>query len=64
MVIRSDHSFAHGTTAELSCHVQNCDLIWLLELKSLQNEFSQDVSYELLNHFWNGILVAIQMSKI
>ena len=26
-MIRSDHSFSHATTTELSWHVQNCDLI-------------------------------------
>ena len=26
----STHNVAHGTTAELSCHVQNCDSIWWL----------------------------------
>ena len=27
LIIQSDHNVAHGTTAELSCHVQHCVLI-------------------------------------
>ena len=29
LMIRSGHNFAHVTTAELSWHVQNCDMTWL-----------------------------------
>ena len=29
-MIHSGHNFAHDTTAQLSWHVQNCDLIWSL----------------------------------
>ena len=42
--------FAHATTAQLSWHVQNCDLIASLEWKLYQNEFSRDFSKELINH--------------
>ena len=30
LIIQTVHKFAHVTTAELSWHVQNCDLIWWL----------------------------------
>ena len=33
VVIHSGHNFAHATTAELSWHVQNSDLIWWLYFK-------------------------------
>ena len=42
MMIRSDHNFAHVTTAELSWHVQNCDPIGSSESESTQREFQQD----------------------
>ena len=45
--IKSGHNFAHGMTAELSCHVQNYGLIRLSETKLEQNAFSPDVDYEL-----------------
>ena len=32
-MIESSHNFAHVTAAELLWHVQNCDMIWLLESK-------------------------------
>ena len=35
-MIQSCHRFARATTAELSWHVQNCDLIWSKESKSEQ----------------------------
>ena len=36
MTIRSGHKFAHATTAELSWHVQNCDLVGSLDSKFVQ----------------------------
>ena len=51
--MRRGHNFAYATTAELSWHVHNCNLIRSLEPKSKQNQFSQDFHYGLLNHFWN-----------
>ena len=33
LIIQSGYKFAHVTTAQLSWHVQNCDLIWLLIFK-------------------------------
>ena len=38
-MVQSSHNFTHATTAQLSRHVQNYDLIVLLELKLEQNEF-------------------------
>ena len=28
LLIRTSHKFAHATRAELSWHVQDCDMIW------------------------------------
>ena len=36
--MRSGHNFAHATTAQLSWHVQYCDLIGLSESRWKQNE--------------------------
>ena len=36
------HDFVHAMTAELSWHVQNCDLILWQEFKLEQIEFPQD----------------------
>ena len=33
LMTKSGHNFAHVTTAQLSWHVQNCDLIWSLFAK-------------------------------
>ena len=53
----SGHNFAHAMTAELSWHVQICDLIGLLEWKLnmlTQKEISQDLDQELINPRWIG----------
>ena len=42
LMIRSGRNFAHATTAELSRHVQNCDLIRSLFLKLYQYEFYEN----------------------
>ena len=47
--IRSGNNFAHATTAKLSWHMQNCELIGSIESKLKQNEFSQDFNYEPIN---------------
>ena len=49
IIIQSSHNFAHAMTAELSWHVQNCNLIGSLEWKLEQIKFSQDFNYELMN---------------
>ena len=53
MHITSGQTFAHATTAELSWHVQNCDLIRSSEKGSSekeleQNAFSQDFKVRLI----------------
>ena len=53
IVSQSGHNFAHAMTAELSWHVQNCDLtgsyfVYFVRL--------QDLVYELINSLWNGSL--------
>ena len=47
IMIQSGHDFAHVTTAELSWHVQNCDLIGLLLLQLEQKEFWWDFRHGL-----------------
>ena len=47
---RSSHKFAHVMTAELSWHVQICDLIRLLQRKLKQEQCLQDLNYELLKY--------------
>ena len=41
LMIQSDHNFAHTMTAELSWHVQNCDLIGPLLIMLQQHIFLQ-----------------------
>ena len=41
-MIQSGHNLAHGATAQLSCHVQNCDLIESLFFMKMQGIFLQD----------------------
>ena len=53
-IIWSGHNFAHVTTAELSWHVQFCDLTGPLESKLEQKLFSQNFNYQLINDLWNG----------
>ena len=53
--IGSGVNFAHATTAGLSWHVHNCDLMRSQDTKwEQQNAFSQDLGYELINPRWNG----------
>ena len=56
LMIQSGHKFAHVTTAQLSWHVQNCDLVSYLFIKQKQHDFLQDLGYELINLSWNGSL--------
>ena len=48
-MIGSVHNFAHDTTAELSYHVQICELI-----APFNSNFSQDMDYEFIIASWNG----------
>ena len=50
LMIQSDCNFAHVTTAQLSWHVQNCDLIWSLFFKSEQQKFSRELGNDLNNN--------------
>ena len=47
-MIQSGYNFAHVTTAQLSWHVQNCDLIGSLESELKQKRFSQNLNYEFI----------------
>ena len=51
---KSCHNCAHVMTAQLSWHVQICDLIESSEMKLELKEFSQDFDYKLVNSLWNG----------
>ena len=57
-MIRSNHNFAHVTTAELSWHVWNCDMDWIIWIKiEMKKDFSlQDFNFELINPLGNGSL--------
>ena len=56
---RSQQIFAHDTTAQLSCHVQNVVAITLLESRSEWNEISIEFELRWKNHQWNGALSLI-----
>ena len=51
--IRSYDDIMDVTTTGLSWHVQNCDMMGLLESKLEQKEFSKDVNHELMETLWN-----------
>ena len=57
IITQSGHNFVHATTAELSWHVQNCDLIWGMESTFGQMWLSQDFSYELIDSLWKRLQV-------
>ena len=52
-MICSGHNFAHAMTAQLSWHVQICDLIGSLHSKLKWKNF-QDFSLKFINPLWNG----------
>ena len=52
LVIILQYNFAHGTTAQLSCHVQTFVVITSAEFGWEQNEFS--ITFEL---WWKQMLV-------
>ena len=60
LMIQWGHKFAHVTTAQLSWHVQNYDLIGSLFVKEEQHEFSQDLHHKLINPLWDRF----QMSQM
>ena len=51
IIVRSGYNFAHAITAELSWHVQNCDMIKLQEslLEQIFTRFLQD---------WNDVFIS------
>ena len=55
MMIQSGQNFAHATTAQLSWHVQNCDLIRSLESPLKVKEILWDFNYELINWELHGL---------
>ena len=55
-MIQPCHNFAHATTAQLSWHVQNCDMIESSFSTSDWNIFLQDLDNELMNPLWDGPL--------
>ena len=52
-MIQSSHNFAHATTAGLSWHVQNGDMIGSLDSALDQIEFRQYFNYELIKPLLN-----------
>ena len=56
LIIQSGHYFAHVMTAQLSWHVQNCDLIGLLFLSNSKVIFFQVLDYKVINTWWFGSL--------
>ena len=51
-MLKSGHKFVYGTTAELSWHVQICDLIESSEAWLKDKELSPHFNYDLWNHLW------------
>ena len=49
LMMTSGQNIAHYTTAKLSVHVWNHDLIWKQNKIDTQKKFPQDYDYELLN---------------
>ena len=56
LMIKSGPNFMHVRTAQLSWHVQNCDLIWSLYWQQEQLDFLQDLDFELITLKWDGSL--------
>ena len=59
LMIQKSYNFAHVTTAELSWHVQNYDLVGTLFLKKEQYDFLQDLIFELINLCGMGLWKAL-----
>ena len=57
LAIRSQQIFAHATTAQLSCHVQNFVAITVLESRWEWNEISNEFELRSKNREWNGALL-------
>ena len=54
IMTKSVDNFTHAMTAQLSWHVQNCNLTWSLETISKQGHFSQDFNNQLIKPLRNG----------
>ena len=60
IMIWSGHNFAHVTTAELSWHVRNHDMIRSLKSKLEQNEIFRKFNYELIDCLWKMIPAVVK----
>ena len=56
LAIRSQQIFAHATTAQLSCHVNNFVAITVLESRWEWNEIFIELELRRKNRWWNGPL--------
>ena len=60
-MIQSSRNSAHATAAEMSWHVQNWDLVGILETNLEQTEYPQEFSHEVINlceqdpFYYNGL---------
>ena len=63
IIIQAGHNFAHATTAKLSWHVQNCDMIGSPGFKWEQNKFSWDFSDELVKVWVNGWMMCVLVGQ-
>ena len=59
LIIQSSENFARVTTAELSWHVRNYDLVGALFLKKEHHDFLQDLIFELINRCGMGLWKAL-----
>ena len=60
LAIRSRQTFAHATTAQLSCHVQNFVAITVLESMWEWNTISIEFELRWKKRYWNGALVKVE----
>ena len=62
LIFQSCHQFSHVTTAELSCHVQSCDLIrWIYVMWERYTPL-RDFDYELINNMLSIQLLSFNSS--
>ena len=66
ILIISDQNFAHANamTAELSWHVQNCDLIGTNFVMQEPYAFLRDLNNELIDCWWNGSQVSLYCNHV
>ena len=58
LAIRSRQNFAHATTAQLSCHVQNPVAITPLDSRWERNTISIETEPQWKSRLWNGALIS------